>query len=133
MWQLDDAAGDSYDDPGVEQPEPAGSTDKSLFTRKTNPRDARRMAEVKRRITIGKDLSPDERGQVDALLDEFVDVFGLSMSEVYAVPGAEHRLDVPAGAKFKSKVNQRPLSPPQRVFFNTVIDEMLDAGVIRPI
>ncbi|KAF8161917.1 hypothetical protein K438DRAFT_1618768, partial [Mycena galopus ATCC 62051] len=133
IWHLDDAAGLSQEDPGVEQPESAGAADRTLFTRKTNPRDARRMAEVKRRITIGRDLTPDERQQVDALLDEFVDVFGLSMSEVYAVPGAEHRLDVPAGATFKTKVNQRPLSPPQRTFFNKVIDEMLDAGVIRPI
>jgi hypothetical protein len=91
------------------------------------------MAEVKRRITIGKDLSTDERRQVDELLGEFVDVFGLSMSEVYAVPGAEHRLNVPEGAKFKTKISQRPLSPPQRIFFNKVIDEMLDADVIRPI
>ncbi|KAJ6528814.1 hypothetical protein B0H19DRAFT_968713, partial [Mycena capillaripes] len=133
VWHLDDAAGFSRDDPGVEQPEPAGDVDKSLFTRKTDPRDSRRMAEVKRRITVGKDLSATKRKQVDTLLDEFVDVFGLSMSEVHAVPGAEHRLDVPAGTTFKTKVNQRPLSPPQRVFFKKVLDEMLDAGVIRPI
>ncbi|KAJ6568875.1 hypothetical protein B0H19DRAFT_938183, partial [Mycena capillaripes] len=133
VWQLDDAAGSSKDDPGVEQPEPAGDVDKSLFTRKTDPRDSRRIAEVKRRITVGSDLTAAEREQVDILLDEFVDVFGLSMSEVHAVLGAEHRLDVPAGATFKTKVNQRPLSPPQRIFFNKVLDEMLEAGVIRPI
>ncbi|KAJ6527835.1 hypothetical protein B0H19DRAFT_1334697 [Mycena capillaripes] len=125
--------GESRNGPGTEQPEPAGAADKSIFTRKTDPRDARRMAEVKRRIIIGKDLPPAEREQVDALLDEFVDVFGLSMSEVYAVPGAEHRLDIPEGMTFKTKVNQRPLSPPQRVFFNKVLDEMLEAEVIRPI
>jgi hypothetical protein len=125
--------GENGDDPGAEQPEAAAGTDKSLFTRKTNPRDARRMAEVKRRITVGKDLSHTEREQVDALLDEFVDVFGLSMSEVYAVPGAEHKLNIPAGTTFKTKVNQRPLSPPQHTFFNAVLDEMLEAGVIRPI
>jgi hypothetical protein len=74
------------------------------------------MAQVKQRITIGKDLSADERRQVDELLNEFVDVFRLSMSEVYAVPGAEHRLNVPDGAKFKAKISQRLLSPPQRIF-----------------
>lgn len=106
VWHLDDAAGLSRDDPSTEQPEPAGDTDKSLFTRKTNPRDSRRMAEVKRRITVGKDLSTTEREQVDALLDEFVDVFSLSMSEVYVVPGAEHRLDMPVGATIKTKVRR---------------------------
>jgi hypothetical protein len=39
------------------------------------------------------------------------------MSKVYAVPGMEHRLDVPDGAKFKTKISQRPLSPPP--FFST--------------
>jgi hypothetical protein len=91
------------------------------------------MAEVKRHITVGKDLSQAERDQVDNLLYEFVDVFGLSMSEVYAVPGAEHKLNIPAGITFKMKVNQRLLSPPQRTFFNGVLDEMLEDGVIRPI
>ncbi|KAJ7126666.1 hypothetical protein C8R46DRAFT_1237350 [Mycena filopes] len=133
IWHVDDVGDDSGGDPGFEQPEAAGGVDKTLFTRKTNPRNARRMAEVKRRITVGKDLSQAEREQVDALLDEFVNVFGLSMSEVYAVPGAEHKLNIPAGSTFKSKVNQRPLSPPQRVFFNKVLDEMLEAEVIRPI
>ncbi|KAJ7325427.1 hypothetical protein DFH08DRAFT_817107 [Mycena albidolilacea] len=42
------------DNLGVEQPEAAARTDKSLFTRKTNPRDPWRMAEVKWRITPGK-------------------------------------------------------------------------------
>ncbi|KAF8187313.1 hypothetical protein K438DRAFT_1595629, partial [Mycena galopus ATCC 62051] len=133
VWHLNDAVGNARDDPGAEQPESAGNADRTLFTCKTNPRDACRMAEVKRRITVGKDLSADERRQVDELLDEFVNMFGLSMSEVYAVPGAEHRLDVPDGAKFKTKISQRPLSPPQHVFFNKVINEMLEADVIRPI
>ncbi|KAJ7646173.1 hypothetical protein B0H17DRAFT_959195 [Mycena rosella] len=80
---------------------------------KTNLCDSHRMAEVQRRITTGKDLSSDERQQVDVLLNNFMDVFNLSMSKVYAVLGAEHRLDVPAGATFKMKTSQQPLSPPQ--------------------
>jgi hypothetical protein len=129
IWHVD--VEENGNDLGVEQPEAAAGTDKSLFTRKTNPRDAWWMAEVKRCITVGKDLSHTERKQVDALLNEFVDVFGLSMSEVYAVPGAEHKLNIPAGTTFRAKVNQRPLSPPQRTFFNAVLDKMLEAGVIR--
>jgi hypothetical protein len=49
IWHPDDAAGDARNDPGTEQPESAGSMDRTLFTRKTNPRDAR--CEVSERAT----------------------------------------------------------------------------------
>jgi hypothetical protein len=55
------------------------------------------------------------------------------MSEVYAVPGAKHKLNIPVGTTFKTKVNQQPLSLPQCTFFNAVLDKMLEAEVIRPI
>ncbi|KAJ7305550.1 hypothetical protein DFH08DRAFT_825049 [Mycena albidolilacea] len=63
IWQLDDTAGESRDNPGVEQPEAAGTINTSLFTRRTDPYNSRQMAEVKRCITVGKDLSPGEQEQ----------------------------------------------------------------------
>ncbi|KAJ7128869.1 hypothetical protein C8R46DRAFT_1049285 [Mycena filopes] len=48
IWHVDIDEGGN--DPGFEQPEVTARDDKTLFTRKTDPRDARRMAEVKRRI-----------------------------------------------------------------------------------
>ncbi|KAF8805775.1 hypothetical protein BYT27DRAFT_7025973, partial [Phlegmacium glaucopus] len=35
--------------------------------------------------------------------------------------------------QFRTKINQRPQSPPQKEFFNNVIDKMLAADIIRPI
>lgn len=66
-------------------------------------------------------------------LREYTDCFALSISEVHAVPGAIHKVDIPAGKTFNTKVHQQPLTPPQRTYFNSVLDQMLDAGVIVPI
>ena len=64
---------------------------------------------------------------------EFADCFALSVSEVTQVPGAVHHLNIPTNAKFSTKVQQRPLTPPQRQYLNKKIDEMLEAGVIKHI
>jgi hypothetical protein len=64
---------------------------------------------------------------------EFADCFALSMSKVTVVAGATHKLNVPDGTKFKTRVNQRPLSRPQKEYFNSVLDKMLEAGIIAPI
>ena len=55
------------------------------------------------------------------------------MSEVTPVEGAAHRLDIPRDKQFKTKINQRLQSTPQKEFFSGVIDKMLSAGIIRPI
>ena len=68
--------------------------------------------------------------KVQDLISEFADCFALSMSEVMPVNGAEHRQDIPRDKKFKTKINQRPQSPPQKEFFNGVIDIMLVVGII---
>jgi hypothetical protein len=55
------------------------------------------------------------------------------MSEVTVVPGATHKLNVPEGTKYKTKMNQRPLSGPQKEYFNGILNKMLEAGIITPI
>jgi len=55
------------------------------------------------------------------------------MSEVTIVEGAAHRLDIPQDKKFRTKINQRLQSPPQKIFFNGVIEKMLEADIIKPI
>ena len=67
------------------------------------------------------------------MISQYVECFALSMSEVTPVEGAAHRLDIPRDKQFRTKVSQRPQSPPQKEFFYGVIDKMLTAGIIRPI
>ncbi|KIM85939.1 hypothetical protein PILCRDRAFT_24852, partial [Piloderma croceum F 1598] len=107
--------------------------DKSIFTRFTEPDKPERVQKILELITIGDDLTTPERDAVKALIVEFADCFALSVSEVKAVKNGEHKLDIKPGTTFSTKVANRPLSPPQKAYFNKVLDELLLAGVIRPI
>ena len=103
-----------------------------LFTRLDNPFKPERVEEVLRLVTIGDDLSPDQRQKVQDLVRSFVDIFALSVNEVKVADNATHRLDIPKDATFSMKVHQRPLTPPQRKYLYESIDMILEAGVIEP-
>lgn len=107
-------------------------SNKSLFTRKTEPHKPERVAEIQRLVTIGEDLSEEERLKVRQLISSFADIFALSVHEVFQVDGAVHRLDIPPDATFSKKVHQKPLTPPQRQYLYKSIDTMLEADIIEP-
>ncbi|KAI0336935.1 hypothetical protein BDW22DRAFT_1298383, partial [Trametopsis cervina] len=102
------------------------------FSRRTAPFAAPRVAAVLDGIRIGDDLSDGERQRVRDLIAEFADCFALSLGEVSAVPGAVHRLNIPDGTPFSTKVQQRSLTPPQKAFLHKRIDELLAADIIEP-
>ena len=110
----------------------AAQNDTKLFTRKTDPHKPERVAEILRLVTIGDDLTEDERREVRDLISSFADIFALSVHEVHQVDGAVHRLDIPSEATFSKKVHQKPLTPPQRQYLYKSIDTMLEAGIIEP-
>jgi hypothetical protein len=131
-WSLNDTAEDHL---GVEQPIMADASDPSILTRKTDPFRPVRVDAIMAKLKIGADLSPTEHARLEEVLRSFANCFALSMSEVIAVDGAEHKLNIPncADAKFRTNPRQCPLSTPQRVYLNNVIDKMLKADIIAPI
>jgi len=133
VWTLDNVAGGDKSDPGAAQPELTKIFDPSILTRRSEPFKPERVKAIIEEITIGNDLQQHEVDEVKHLLAEFADCFALSMSEVTIVEGAAHRLDIPRDKKFRTKINQRPQSPPQKIFFNGVIEKMLEADIIEPI
>ena len=132
-WLLDQVTGNSPVHSGTEQPDIVKVFKPTLLTRKTDPNNPARVRAILSEITIGEDLDPSQRAQVEELISEYAVCFALSMSEVTPVEGATHRLDIPRDQQFRTKINQRPQSPPQKEYFNGVIDKMLAAGIIRPI
>ncbi|RXW14873.1 hypothetical protein EST38_g10981 [Candolleomyces aberdarensis] len=118
---------------GTEQPDVTRKFEPTVLTRNTEPFMPERVAAVLKEVSIGEDLTGEERQVVEGMIAEFADCFALSMSEVSVVEGAYHRLDIPKDAKFRTRVGQRPLTPPQKEFFNGVLDQMLEADVIEPI
>jgi transposase InsO family protein len=133
VWVVDEVAEGDYGDPGIEQPMLVKTFEPSILTRQTEPFLPARVDAVMAEVTIGDDLSASEKERVVGVLREFADCFALSMSEVTPVEGAAHKLNIPEGSTFRTKVNQCPLSIPQCEYFNGVIDKMLGAGVIAPI
>ena len=92
-----------------------------------------RIDRIKSEVSIGDDVSPAQREEVLRLVEEFADIFALSVREVGTVQGATHRLQIPEDKSFPLKVHQKPLTPPQRAWYNKKIDEMLTADIIEPI
>ena len=133
VWLLNEADGTNLMHPGTEQPEVMKVFEPSVLTRKTDPRSPERIAAIQAKITVGSDLTMAQAALIRQTIAEYADCFALSMSEVTPVEGAAHRLDIPRDTPFRTKVNQRPQTPPQREFFNGVLDKMLEAGIIRPI
>ena len=105
--------------------------DANLFTRMTEPHKPERIQEILRLITIGDELSPEERQKVEKLISNFADIFALSVSEVKTVDNAVHHLNIDPEATFSLKVHQKPLTPPQRRYLYESIDTMLEAGIIE--
>ncbi|KAF8988898.1 hypothetical protein BDZ89DRAFT_883140, partial [Hymenopellis radicata] len=70
---------------------------------------------------------------MDELLCSYADCLALSMSEVLPIDDAIHKLNIPEGTTFLKKFHQRPLTPPQRQYLHSKVDEMLAARVIAPI
>lgn len=133
VWLLDPVAGDSSAHPGTEQPDVSRTFEPSLLTRKTDPHNPMRVRAILDEVTIGQDLSPAQRESVRSVISKYAECFALSMSEVTPVKGASLRLDIPRDKQFRTKINQRPQSPPQKEFFYEVINKMLEADIIRPI
>jgi len=118
---------------GTAQPDVISDLDRSIFTRATDAFKPERVQKILDLITVGDDLTKSERKSVEALIVEFADCFAISVSEVKAVKNGEHKLNIKPGTKFSTKVSNRPFAPPQKAYFNKVLDELLEAQVIRPI
>lgn len=102
-----------------------------VFTRFTEPRKKERVDEILKQVTIGPDLTDVEREKVREFLTDWADIFALSVNEVKQVKGATHHLNIPPETMFSTKVNQKPLTPPQRKYLHESIDTMLKAGIIE--
>ena len=105
----------------------------TILTRDTEPFKPARVARILQEITIGPDITDQQRNKVHKLLSNYSDCFALGIKEVNAIPNAVHKLNIPEGATFRTKIPPRSYNPDQRVFIESKVDEMLEAGIIQPI
>ena len=86
-----------------------------ILTREHDLFKPERVARILQEVTIGPDVTPDQRAAIQELLMKYVDCFALSLKEVNAIPGAVHKLNIPEGATFRTKIPPRSYNPDQRV------------------
>ena len=85
---------------GTAEPEILTGFDETIFTHHTAPHKAKRVQKILELVTIGPDLNSDQWEQVTTLVAEFTDCFALSVSEIKAILGTVHRLDIKPGSVF---------------------------------
>ncbi|KAF8805776.1 hypothetical protein BYT27DRAFT_7103759, partial [Phlegmacium glaucopus] len=109
------------------------SSNSSVLTRETHPFKPEQIARIIQEVTIGPDIADKYKAEIHKLLAEYADCFPLSINEVNAIPGAVHKLNIPEGSTFRTKIPPRTHNPDQRAFMENKVNEMLEAGIIRPI
>jgi len=135
IWTVQDATSEREEiGDGDLQPEVELGGDQSLFTRVTDPHNPKRVEEILKQVSIGSDLSDEQRSRVRGLVSKFADCFALSVREVLPIPGAEHRIHIPPNTTFPKKIpRQRQLTEAQRAYLSDAIDELLKADIIESI
>ena len=111
----------------------ADTADHEVLTRNTDPFKPERVARILQEITIGPDVTDQQRDEIRKVISDHADCFALALKEVNAIPDAVHKLNIPEGTTFRTKIPARSYNPDQRAFMETKLDEMLEAGIIRPI
>jgi hypothetical protein len=105
----------------------------SVLTRDKNPQNPECVNRIVKEVTIGPDITQEQHEIVQKLLEEYADCFALSIKEVNAIPGAVHKLNIPKDATFQTKIPPRSYNPDQQAFINGKVNEILEAGIVRPI
>ncbi|KAF8605777.1 hypothetical protein BDV93DRAFT_396050, partial [Ceratobasidium sp. AG-I] len=90
-----------------------------------------RVADIKNKVSIGDNQTPEQRERVLDLVAEFADVFALSLSEVLLVDFAELKFDILPGLSFLKRAGQKRLPELQCDALYCTVDELEAAGTVE--
>lgn len=79
---------------------------------------------------IAADLAPDQKAKLKELLNKHEDLFVSSNDAIGIVPFMRHRIDTGSAEPIRSKPYRVSLA--EQKIIQDLIDEMLEAGIIRP-
>jgi hypothetical protein len=127
-WNANEESIESLDD--STQVHGITAVNDDTYTRHTELFKAKHVKWIISQVTVEPDITLEQRSKVDELIAEFADCFVLAMTEVNAVPGAIHKLNIPSDARFHTKLTQRSLNPAQKAYLHAKVDDMMAAGII---
>ena len=85
----------------------------SILTREMHPWNPKCIMRILKEVKFRWDISEIEQSTTQSIIAEFADCFALSIKEVNAIPGAVHKLNIPEGAVFRTKIPPRSYNPHQ--------------------
>ncbi|VDC07025.1 unnamed protein product [Peniophora sp. CBMAI 1063] len=106
-------------------------SESGIYTRRSAPHNPARVAAILQAVTIGSDLTPEQHARAEQLIADHADCFALNVTEVLPAKDAVHRLHIPEGTTFSTKVRQQSMNPPKRQYMAKTIDDLLAADVIE--
>ena len=82
-------------------------------------------------IDRGNNLSPDEREQIDKLLNKHSDIFSVSNTDIGCYNRIKHRVDLLPEHETPFKIPHRRIPPGMVEEVRTHLQQLLDAGIIK--
>jgi len=76
------------------------TSDTSIYTQQTDPLNPVRVKEIIWQVEFGKDLSIEEREELEQFVRENTDSFALALKEVIPIPGVTLNLNIPENTTF---------------------------------
>ena len=104
-----------------------------IYTRHTNPFKEEQVNTILTKINIRPDLTEEQQNRIQETIQNYANCFALSVSEVIAVEGAVHKVEILSDAVFPKVAHQKLLTLPQREYLNKKVQEMLNANIIEHI
>ncbi|KIM71666.1 hypothetical protein PILCRDRAFT_31080, partial [Piloderma croceum F 1598] len=97
------------------------------------PLDKEHVDEIISKIEFGTDLTENKLQEVKSLVQEFADMFALSMSEVLFVDWHNHHLNVNPNTKLPKCMSQTPVIKNQKEWYYKTLDEIEKSHVIQKV
>ncbi|QRW20470.1 Retrovirus-related Pol polyprotein from transposon opus [Rhizoctonia solani] len=97
----------------------------------TDPFAADRVAKIQNRVSVGENLTTNQKAHIRGLVASYANVFALDLLEVTSVKTHLHKLNIPPSAKFQTQVGQKPLLQTQRTWLYSTLDKMEAANIIK--
>ncbi|KAH8077992.1 hypothetical protein HD553DRAFT_278371, partial [Filobasidium floriforme] len=90
-----------------------------------------RAAFIVSKITLGLDLSEEQKTAIRDLIVEYNDIFALDMSDIRPCPHTTHSLNIDGGLPLAKKNFGRPLTQPELEGAKAQVDVLIKAGIIE--
>ncbi|KAJ7135068.1 hypothetical protein C8R43DRAFT_894441, partial [Mycena crocata] len=95
-----------------------------------NPHGTERLDHILKKIEIGDVITPEQHDCVVEVLRRYGDCYAEDVKEVLPVDFVTHKLHVDPDVQLPTRVAQRPLTEPQKVWYYDMLDQMETGGIL---